>query len=129
MSDEESRRIIVLILLKSFVSIFESFPQLLLQCYVYFIVRSQYKKDVSILIAVQFYLSIVLSLISTARAIWRLLTNNLFQRGIKKAFDSVTIFSAITATTSGFGVSYFDFGTGVASGDECGGDCDVDHEI
>ena len=95
LNKDEYRKTIVLQLLKSFAAIFESFPQLLLQCYVYFIIRSQYNQKESYLILIQFYLSTAFSLISTVRGIIRLLTYNLFSRGLKQAFD----FAAFSGTT------------------------------
>ena len=97
-SEDESRKILVFRLLKSFVSIFESFPQLLLQCYVYFIARREYEDETSFWVFIQFYISIFFSLLSTLRSIYRLLTNDLFAKGLKKAFD-VTAFGVF----AGFG--------------------------
>lgn len=92
----ESRQLIVIQLLKSFVAIFESFPQLLLQCYVYFIVRQSYKTETSYVVIVQFSISIAFSLFSTLRSVWRLLTHDLFQRGLKQAFDFAAVKSILS---------------------------------
>ena len=70
---------------------------MLLQCYVYYIVRSQYKKtdNLSVLVIFQFYFSIFLSLFGTIRAIYRLFKYNLFKRGLRRAFNFAAIFSVL----------------------------------
>ena len=118
LNKEDYRIMIVFQLLKSIVSIFESFPQLLLQCYVYFIVRSQHENEhsTSFWITFQFYFSIVFSLISTIKSIYRLMFTNLFKRGLKKAFDFVstsqlmTTGAIVTAATTSFAIKDGDGG-------------------
>ena len=104
LNSEESRNMIVFKLLRSFASIFETFPQLLLQCYVYYCVRLQHEENnnnnndnsnVAFIITLQFYLSTLLSLFSTCRSLYRLLASNLFTRGLKYTFDFVAVFSVL----------------------------------
>ena len=117
---EESRKMVVFKLLKSFAAIFESFPQLLLQCYVFFIVRAEYtdsnNDDTSFLIVVQFYLSIIFSLISVVKGVYRLLTNNLFKRGMKKAFDFAATGVGVAGISAALVGSFWRQGTSTSDG-------------
>ena len=100
----DRRSMIVLQLLKSIVAIFESFPQLSLQCYVYFVVRSQNISEKNLssssLIAIQFYVSVGFSLRSVLVALYRLLTKNLFSRGLADSFNILVGYSSAVSVAA-----------------------------
>ena len=111
LTKDETRNMIVFKLLRSLQALCESLPQLLLQCYVYFIIRSRFNdisddinyttiatpRTTSDWITYQFYLSVFFSVISILQAIYLLLFDSLFKKGIRRAFDAFAVYAAVLA--------------------------------